>query len=233
MDGEQPAQVTPSLLRRGVDMCRRRLAHELRGGKRYANKPADVRFAVSNRLEADARLAQAAQGAPRPEAFVEPTELEPEQRALYRAARKGYLEVFGATVGEVVDLRWRSELPELDVEIVVNPGIAIERVDGRRELRKLHFGSGRLLDPVDVKVALVQTREWAPAQLDLVAVDLVDLREARGEPDVLRERPEALEWIATRITRLQELAADGRPRAGSDCQGCAFIAGCTQHASST
>ena len=86
-----------------------------------------------------------------------------------------------------------------------------------------------MLDPVDVRVALVQTKEWAPDQLGLVAVDLIDLRDARRDPDVADERPEAVEWITTRVARLQELAADGRPRAGSDCQGCAFVAGCPRH----
>jgi hypothetical protein len=229
MEGDEPQQVTVRHLRLGDVMCRRRLQHELRGGKRHANKAADMRFAVSNRLEADARLAQATESAPLPEAFVEPAELEPEQRALYRAARKGYLEVFGATSGTAIDLGWRSELPELGAELVANPGIAIERTDDRRELRKLHFGSGRLLDEVDVRVALARTRAWAPTQLDLVAADLIDLREARRELDVEQERPAAIEWIAARVAVVQELAADGRARAGSDCQGCAFIAGCPKH----
>jgi len=229
VEDEQPQQVTVRHLRLGDDMCRRRLNHELRGGKRHANKAADMRFAVSNRLEADARLAQATESAPLAEAFVEPTELEPEQRALYRAARKGYLEIFGTVDGTVADLGWRTELPELGAELVANPGIPIEHGDGRRELRKLHFGGGRLLDDVDVKVALARTATWAPTHLELVAVDLVDLREARREPDVVEERPEAVEWIASRVAVLQELAADGRARAGSDCQGCAFVAGCPSH----
>ncbi len=52
-------RVTPAHLRRADDMCRRRLAHEVRGGKTRANRTGDMRFAVSSRIEGDARLAQA------------------------------------------------------------------------------------------------------------------------------------------------------------------------------
>ena len=87
VNGEPEApRVTTAMLKRADDMCRRRLAREYAGGKRNANKSADMRFAVSNRLSGDARLAQTELGPPRPEAFVEPTDLEPEQRELYRAA---------------------------------------------------------------------------------------------------------------------------------------------------
>src|SRR5258708_35092118 len=89
VDEEVLPQITPAHLRRADEMCRRRLAHEVSGGKRHANKTADMRFAVSNRVEADARLAQSEFGAPRAEAFVEPGEPEPEQQALYPAATRG------------------------------------------------------------------------------------------------------------------------------------------------
>jgi hypothetical protein len=35
-------------------------------------------------------------------------------------------------------------------------------------------------------------------------------------------------WINERTARVKELAADGRPRAGADCAGCPFIAGCPE-----
>jgi hypothetical protein len=214
-------------------MCRRRLAREIHSGKRNVNKTADMRFAVSNRIEADARLAQAECGPPRPEAFVDPRELEPEQRALYRAAALGYLDEFGETDAIVVDLGFRTELPELGVELSSNLGIAAEHADGNRELRKVLVGARRdsqLLDAVDLRVALVRTAEWAPVQLDIVVVDVIEQR--RDPPriaDLDSDRAEARTWITTRVGRILELAADGRPRAGRDCQGCAFIAGCAAH----
>jgi hypothetical protein len=196
------------------------------------NRTADMRFAVSNRIEADARLAQAEPGLPRPEAFVEPNELEPEQQALYRAAARGYLDAFGTQPATVVDLGFRTALPELGVELSSNPGIAAELDDGGRELRKVLVGARRdakLFDAVDVRIALVRTEEWAPVQLDIVAVDVIEQRRASHAPDIEADRAEAHAWISDRVTRVLELAADPRPQAGRDCQGCAFISGCSKH----
>ena len=234
MDGEELPVVTASLLRRVEDLCRRRLAHELRGGKRRANKASDMRFAVSGRIEGDARLAQAEPGRPRPEAFVEPHELEPEQRALYRAAARGYLDAFGSSVARVIDLGWRTTLPDAGAELVANPGLAAELADGTHELRKVHVGGRRagnpLLDAVDLRIALVRTETWAPDELTIAAVDVIDQRAEPHRPaDLAAARAEAHEWIGARVQRLFELADDARPRAGSDCQGCAFVSGCAKH----
>ena len=225
-------RVTPSLLRRADAMCRRRLAREYAGGKRNANKAADARFAVSNRVYEDARLAQAELGPPRPEAFVDPTDLEPEQRALYRAATRGYLETFGGRAGRATDLGWRTHLDELDVDLIADVGIAIELPDGGRELRALQFGSRRpnapLLDDAQLRFALVRTAEWAPDQLTIVAADVIEREVERHSPDLAPARADARAWITERVELVQRLAADGRSRAGADCSGCPFIAGCDQ-----
>jgi len=232
VDDEVLPQITPAHLRRADEMCRRRLAHEVNGGKRHANKTADMRFAVSNRVEADARLAQSESGSPRAEAFVEPRELEPEQQALYRAAARGYLDAFGDTSARIVELGFRTSIPELGVELSSNLGLPAELDDGRRELRKILVGSQRgakLLDRVDIRVALVRTEEWAPEQLEIVVVDVIDQRRAAHAPDLETDRAEARTWIGDRVARVLELASDPRPRAGRDCQGCAFISGCSKH----
>jgi hypothetical protein len=232
VDQEELPQITPAHLRRADEMCRRRLAREVNGGKRTANKTANMRFAVSNRIEADARLAQAEPGAPRAEAFVEPSELEPEQRALYRAATRGYLDAFGGSDARIVDLGFRTTLPELGVELSTNVGLAAELADGGRQLRKVLVGSqrsSRLLDPVDVRVALVRTEEWAPVQLEIIVTDVIDQRSTTHEPDLDADRAEAHSWIGERVERIFELVADPRPKIGRDCQGCAFISGCAKH----
>lgn len=232
MDDDELPRISPRHLRLADEMCRRRLAREVHSGKRNVNKTGDMRFAVSNRIEADARLAQAEPGVPRPEAFVEPRDLEPEQHALYRAAARGYLDAFGQQSAVVVDLGYRTALPELGVELSSGLGIAAELDDGGRELRKVLVGSRRdslLLDPVDVRIMLARTEEWAAVQLDIVAVDVIDQRMIRHEPDLETDRVEAHAWIAERVERVLELASDPRPRAGRDCQGCAFISGCASH----
>ena len=97
----------------------------------------------------------------------------------------------------------------------------------------LHFGSRHagtpLLDAVQRRVALVRTAEWAPDQLTIVAADVIE-RGARARHTRARA-PTAIEaptWINERVELVKALAADGRPRAGADCSGCAFIAGCAE-----
>jgi hypothetical protein len=231
VDGEaEIPRVTPAMLRRANEMCRRRLAREYAGGKRLANKSADARFAVSNRLFEDAQLAQAELGPPRPEAFVNAKELEPEQRALYGAAVRGYLDAFGDRPGRTTDLGWSTHLADLGVDLVDRPGLALDLPDGRRELRVLHLGGRHLgaplLDAVKRRVALVRTEEWAPDQMTIVAADVIEQELSRETPDLERERADALAWITQRVELVKELAADGRTKVGSDCSGCPFIAGC-------
>ncbi len=139
-------------------MCRRRLAREHAGGKRYANRSADARFAVSNRLVADARLAHTDPVLVRREAFVDPRDLEPEQRACYWAGVRGYLANFGDRPGRLADLGWQTSLPDVGVDLVANVGLPLERADGSHELRMLKLGGRRtgapLLDPVELRCAL-------------------------------------------------------------------------------
>jgi hypothetical protein len=50
----------------------------------------------------------------------------------------------------------------------------------------------------------------------------------RETPDLASERAEAASWVSERVAIVKQLAADGRSRAGADCGGCPFIAGCDQ-----
>jgi len=233
-DDELP-RVTPSLLRRADAMCRRRLAHEHAGGKAHANRTADARFAVSNRVEADARLAQSEFGCPRPEAFVDPTDLEPEQRRWYRAAARGYLGFFGEVPGVVVDLGWATTVPELGVALTGNAGLAVELGEGARELRLLRFGGrragARLLDAVDISIALLRTAEWADTNLHIIAVDVLNQDVVEHTSVLPADRSQADNWFAQRVDDVMRAADDGRARAGTDCLGCPFVAGCEQHRS--
>ena len=227
VDDELP-RVTPAMLRRADDMCRRRLAREHAGGKKYANKGADARFAVSTRLTEDARLAHVEAGPPRAEAFVDPGELEPEQIHLYRAAVRGYLALFGEQPGRAFDLGWRTTLAHLGVDLTGNPGLAFAPDTGAPELRMLKVG-GRAPDNVDVNVALLRTEEWAPDALRIVVADVIWMEHTELSIDLPDARAAAREWIDERVAVVQRNAAHGQPRAGADCNGCAFIAGCKAH----
>jgi hypothetical protein len=221
-------RVTASLLRRAHDMCRRRLAREHAGGRRFANPPANARFEVANRLVADARLAHAEAGTVRAEAFVDPADLDPEQRAVYRAAAAGYVALLGDRPGRAVDLGWSTALDD-GVELVGDPGLALETASGP-ELRLLRLASTRqLLDAVDVHIALVRTAAWAPERLRIVAADLLALDLVEIEPALPADRAAAAAWTAERVALVRRHAGDGRARPGADCNGCAFVAGCTAH----
>jgi hypothetical protein len=209
-------------------MCRRRLAREHAGGKKYANKGADARFAVSNRLTEDARLAHASAGVPLAEAFVDPAELEPEQVALYRAAVRGYLALFGDAPGRVADLGWRTTRPDLGVDLVGDPRLAFEHPDGGCELRVVKVG-GRAPDEVDINFALVRTEEWATDTLQIVVADVISLEQGTLTVELPAARAVAHTWLAERVDLVRRNAEHGQPRAGGDCNGCAFIAGCGAH----
>jgi hypothetical protein len=231
---DEELRVTPSMLRRAPDMCGRRLAREHAGGKRYANKAADARFAVHNRLVADIRLAHVDDERVRAEAFVEPRELEPEQRHVYRAGVRGYLAMFAHRPARAADLGWRCALPALGVDLLCDVGVALELPGGGRELRVLKLGGRRagapLVDPVELRCALVRTAEWAPTQLRIVVADLIEREHIVHEAELIAERTEATAWMTERVELVKDIAAGNRARSGSDCNGCSFVAGCEAHA---
>ena len=81
-----------------------------------------------------------------------------------------------------------------------------------------------------MRFALVRTEEWAPDTARRSSPSTSSSSEsARHVPNLDADRADAHDWISERVELVQELAADGRPRAGADCSGCAFISGCDQH----
>lgn len=129
-----------------------------------------------------------------------------------------------------VDLGWRTSIAEHDVDLVGDPGLAVELADGTCELRMLKFATDRaLLDRGEVQIALLRTESWAPTQLRIVAADLLTLECVAHVAEVDSERREVRAWLAARVALVKQHARDGRPRAGADCNGCAFVAGCAAH----
>ena len=74
---------------------------------------------------------------------------------------RGYLDAFGDRPGRATDRGWQTHLDDAGVDLVGDPGIALELPDGRRELRVLHFGTRHqntsVLDPVQRRVVLART----------------------------------------------------------------------------
>jgi hypothetical protein len=232
--------VKPAHLRRADELCARKLACE-RAQRRdsFRNRAGDARFAVSNRIEEDARLAHTAMRSPRRSDFVLPRDLRPEQQRLYDAAAAGYITLFGdeparAIPPDVLD-PFGTELPEAGVRLAASIGIALERSDGHPELRILKIGaprSGRpLVDDVDVQVAALRTVPWLrDGTLRLVAADLLELRrEPPIELDLAPTRRAATKFLVERNARIESRVARPKPVAGPDCSLCGFVAGCTAH----
>jgi hypothetical protein len=86
-----------------------------------------------------------------------------------------------------------------------------------------------MLDPVTVNVALLRTEAWAPDRLRIVAVDLIDQHDSEYDAHLPDDRDAAREWLAQRVAVVRARADKQAPRAGVDCLGCRFVAGCSAH----
>jgi len=218
-------RVTPSLLKSADRMCPRRLKHEFESGKDLAGR-SDARFELSNRLAEDARLAHAELGPPTTDAFVEPSELEPEQRAVYRAAVAGYLRAFGDQVVVADDIGRVTELTDLGVRLSGTPGLAVTDEQGHHELRVLGIGRVAAANPADRAFTVLRAVAWAADSFTLTTVDLLDPKPVREEIDVATERGAALDWITARVRLVESRADRARTRVGADCRTCSCIPGC-------
>jgi hypothetical protein len=229
---EELERVTLSHLRRAETMCRRRLAREhagLRG--RWNPSP---RFAVSNRLVEDARLAHTELRVARATDFPSPTDLAPEQQRVYRAAAGGYIALFESRPARAVTVdAWETELTELQVRLVGSLGLALETADGSPEMRSLRLGvagNRHLIDDAERRVLVVRSAAWvADRPLRIVIVDLLAGEIVEEEIDVAAHLADAMEWVESRLAVVRERAADPVPKAGADCRGCPFVPGCRAH----
>ena len=213
------------MLRRADDMCRRRLAREHAGGKRLANRAADARFAVSNRLVGDARLAHADAEVAAAEAFVEP------HGARARAARTctapacaGTSPTFGDRPGP----RRRSRLahrprdarrrprrrPRPRARTSRRPPRA-PRAQARRPPRR-----GAAARPGRAAVRARPHRGvGARPTCAIVAADLIEQESLDARPTSPPSAPRPRAWIAERVELVNaSYAADGRARAGCRLQ---------------
>lgn len=224
--GDDLPTVTAALLRRAEDMCPRRLHHH-HSGARATSPPATAAFAVANRIVGDAELWHRAGGDGT--AFPEPTDLEPEQRAVYAAAGRSYLRRFGTTRVSVHDLGWSNELPDPGVRLVGRIGLAVTDPDDRPEIRILRttgdIGPRSLLDDVDLRFALLRTTDWAPESLRIVAADLIADRTVEYDLDA-DDRAGAHAWLVEQLAVIHERADRDRARPGRDCGSCPCIPGC-------
>jgi hypothetical protein len=234
-DDELP-RVTRRHLRLGDDACGRRLAAELfRARDHHHNRAANVRFEVSQRVEADARLAHAEMRAPRPGDFPAARDLLPEQQRVHAAAAAGYLALFGDVAARASDAVDPFSTSEAGVSLTGGVGIALDRADGGREVRALRIGhraDDGLLDDVDLRFGVLRIAPWAGGgRVDLVTADLLTLEQDRRTIDLETELQPARSWLTQRVEWIDDVAVAGRVRPGADCRDCPVVAGCRAHSS--
>jgi len=220
-------RVTASLLRRADAMCPRRLAHEHESGRKLS-PVGDAPFEVSNRVTADAITWH--RGAVAPEhGFPDPGDLEPEQRAVYRAAANAYLRTFAAVEIVVEELGWSTDLVDVGVRLIGPVGIPVLHDDGTQELRILRIGARLpLIDSVDIRFALLRAHEWARDRLHILAVDLLEDQSVEYDVEMGEKLDDARAWLASRVEVIRDRAHQRRPSVGGDCRDCPCIPGCPQ-----
>ena len=205
-------------------MCPRLLHHEYFSG-RVLSSLGDSPFEVAARLSEEARTWH--QGNVRAEhGFPEPTDLEPEQRAVYRVAANEYVRRFGNDDVEIHDLGWVTEFPDLGVRLSGQVGMAVVGGGDRHEVRVLRLAARDLLDDVDMKFIVLRTADWAKSTLHVVAVDLLQGNSAEYDIDIESHLGDAREWLAERVEVVRARADWQRPIVGGDCRSCKCLPGC-------
>jgi hypothetical protein len=232
---EELDRVTVSMLRHADERCPRRLQHEFTSGRKLSAL-SEASFDVTNRVVADITTWHRGQvdGDPERVAFPDPDDLEPEQRAFYRALVRGYLELFPPVAAEVGDCGWATDIAELDVRLVGPVGIPLVHTDGIHQLRMLRAGRGStLLDDVDLRFALLRAAEWTRTTLQLVAFDPLELQSVEYDIDIAGRLEDAQAWLAARVALIRARGDKHDTRAGADCRFCTCIPGCPQIARTT
>src|SRR5262249_51108191 len=167
---EQPDElpkVTLAFLRRVEELCPRRVAFEYH--HRRGNRVGPARGRGANQIPEHARPRPPELRPPTAEAFTPLPDLLPEEREVYGAAARWYLQLFGGRAVRSVDGtdvdEWETRLSDEGIRLVGRAGLAVEDENGRPELRLLRIGgpapdgSDPLSSP-DARFALLRAGDW-------------------------------------------------------------------------
>jgi hypothetical protein len=234
--GELP-KVTVAFLRRVEELCPRRVAFEHHN--RRGNRTTPARWRVSNQLAEHARVAHVELGSPAAAAFTPLPDLSAEERRVYDAAVRWYMQLFGDRAVRSIDLEelddWETTVPELGVRLVGRAGLPVEDAEGRAELRLLRLGgpapdAADPLAPIEARFALLRRADWlAGRSVRLVHADLLYGGMVEHEVAADGALDELGPWLQERIDLLRERIAHPLPRPGLECGRCRFVAGCNAH----
>jgi hypothetical protein len=229
---EELPKVTAQLLARAATLCPRRLALEF--DNTNANREANRRYRVLNELVGDARLAHATPARPEPRHFVGATDLLVEERAVYAAAARWYVALFGDEPMVTADPDtddMATDAPRLGVRLTGPAGLALETTRGDRELRMLSLGDRtpeEVLDAPRTRFALLRRPGWTRrGVVRVVRADLLGGWSVADEVDGAAAWSELRDWLADRVATVTARADRRRPEPGRDCGPCRFVAGCS------
>jgi PD-(D/E)XK nuclease superfamily len=230
-------RVTPYLLRRADAMCARRLSRAFEGGERshdpvHRSRLRDAFLAAVRDVHAELAVPTAADFADVGDR-LDPAVL-PEERAVLEQAGRWYVAMFGDRPARWDDPGTDQPTDRGGLRVGGWIDLPLRTADDGFELRQFELWGRRVppSDPLELealRVAFLRLTPWldgAPARVawaDLVRGLLV---ERVIEPD---ERPAVTKWFDERVTIVRERADDPIARTGSDCGGCAVVAGCPEH----
>ena len=228
---EDLAKVTLAHLRDPEGRCARRLEKEY--GNETGHRGGTLRFAISNRLEQAAVLAQATVERPDAVHFPTPKDLPPEQQRVFATAARWYLTIFGEREATALDEGdFVTARPDLGVRLAGRVGLRFEGPAGP-EVRILHY-AGRDAVPRDlaaapeVRFALLRYADWArdagPILVTVADVLRGEAVEDRIDPAVALAECDT--WLLERLARVRARLVDPRPTPGTQCAWCPFIGSC-------
>ncbi len=225
---EELPVITTWDLREGL-RCGARARRRLDGNKgRYVTS---ARHNVAARIRQDVALAHSELRVATASDFPDPTDLLPEQRALYAAAANGYLTLFSEVAARTIDVELFRDLDDLGVQFRANPGVVLELSDGTLQVRSLRLNSRvpTITDTAVWPLALLWHDRFDVTELHFVAADLLALETVSHTINFTTHTDAAMAWCTSSLANLRALAAHGRVETGSECGDCPFIWNCPAH----
>lgn len=230
---EDLSKVTLAHLRDPDGRCALRLSREFENER--ASTGANIRFRLSGRLEESASLAQTSLDAPRLVHFPTPRDFLPEERGVFSAAARWYVEIFGdRNATSAGTYEFSTPRRDLGINLVGGAGLRFITDAGLPEIRILQY-AGRsampetLFDSPEVRFSMLRNEEWIRATGSPILVTVADL--IRGEAFAESLSPDPLllacnDWLVSCVERIRERVRDPRPEMGTDCAWCGFISSC-------
>ncbi|MCU1456932.1 MAG: hypothetical protein JWL73_1024 [Actinomycetia bacterium] len=229
-------KITAASLRDPAQQCGRRLALEL-GNRKRATWGDNVRWRLSDRINADIRLAHTELRSADPTWFHPPTDLLPEQQMLYTVTTRAYCALFADRPAVARDpIEWSVDVPELGVRLVGPPPLILDDEHGALEVRLLRVHQRPLgpdlAETVEVRFLVARIRAALHEDRDgpevrVCIADLVDATYDEITVDPYDSDVDA--WLEAGVAAVKLAADETRVRQGHECARCAYVPGCKAH----